>query len=603
MPGAFRSLLRKGRIFFSEEKKQKTFIMMAPVTHGAAVPQAPNHKSLFASFSSEKEVLALILTALACPAQAEDRAALMRAHRGGTLHVSFYNGLGTIDPQISYLLPTLQVYAITMDGLLAFRKTGGDASNDLVPDLAEAMPDVRDAGTTYVFTLRHGVRFSNGTDVTVADVAATFRRLFKVGSPNAQAWFGDIVGAAACLKTPATCTLAGGVETDAAQNTITLHTTRANGDFLSQIALGFTGIMPADTPATDLGTTPPIGTGAYRITQYSPQHGLTLERNPYFRQWSADAQPDGFVDRIDYRFGLTAQNAITAVLNNQLDFLEDQKPLDRLPEIGAKWADRAHINKVLGGYYLTLNVNRPPFNNLAVRRAVALTINRRAAANLFGGPAMATPLCQIAPAGLPGRTPFCPFTKTPGDTWQDPDMQRARALIGTAAANAPPITLITSSSEVARAVGLYTQSVLQDLGFSANLRSLSYNIFFPYIENTNNNVAISVMPWIADYPSIAGYEQILLSCASFNPGSDASPNVPGFCDRAIDARMQAAQTLGATNPAAAAALWGGIDHDLTQTAALIPLFQQNELTLLSSRVGHFMYSNVYHMIFSQAWVQ
>ena len=130
-------------------------------------------------------------------------------HAGGTLHLVATAAGGTLDPQINYTLQYWQLYQATYDGLVAFQKVGGDASFDVVPDLATAMPKVTNGGKTYTFTLRKGIKFSTGKTVTVADVLATFQRLFEVSSPNVGSWYNDIVGGPACVTTPATCTLAG----------------------------------------------------------------------------------------------------------------------------------------------------------------------------------------------------------------------------------------------------------------------------------------------------------------------------------------------------------------------------------------------------------
>ncbi|MGH7210492.1 MAG: ABC transporter substrate-binding protein, partial [Acetobacteraceae bacterium] len=197
------------------------------------------------------------------PGRAEDRAQLMQQHRGGVMRLLASASAGTIDPQINYTGEFWQVYANVYDGLTAFKKVEGPDGNTIVPDLAEAIPKPRDGGRTFTFKLRRGIKFANGREVTTADVVASFRRIFKISAPTSGSFYGVIVGADACLKTPATCTLAGGVVADRAANTITFHLTRPDPEFFDKLALPFASVLPADTPARDLGTQPAVGTGPY----------------------------------------------------------------------------------------------------------------------------------------------------------------------------------------------------------------------------------------------------------------------------------------------------------------------------------------------------
>src|SRR5579875_2005090 len=214
------------------------------------------------------------------------------AHAGGTLKLLWSSAAGTLDPQVNYTLEYWQLYQATYDGLLAFQKTSGNASFNVVPDLATAMPKVSDGGKTYTFTLRKGIKFSNGQPVTLTDVVDSFTRLFKVTNPNAGTWYNVIVGASACLKKPTTCTLKGGIVTDAATNQVTFHLTQPDPNFEDQLAVPFGSILPASAPTKAGGTNTPIpGTGPYYFSSYNPNSQLVMKRNPYFKVWSAAAEP------------------------------------------------------------------------------------------------------------------------------------------------------------------------------------------------------------------------------------------------------------------------------------------------------------------------
>ena len=530
-------------------------------------------------------------------------AAQAQPHRGGTLHFAAQQANGTLDPQISYVTDIWQVLSVTQDQLLCYRKAEGADGLVLVPDLAETLPEVTDGGRTYVFRLRQGIRFSDGRPVVVADVVASLRRMFRVSGPNVGSWYNTIVGADACLSQPAGCMLAGGLVADEPARTITIHLTRPDSEMAQKLAMPFAAILPADTPAHDLGTTPPAATGPYKVASYDPIRAMELVRNPFFHEWSAEAQPDGHADRIEIRYGLQTESEVSAIERGTLDWMSDPPPLDRLAEIGSQYPALAHIHTMLGYYDLTMNTHLPPFDDVRARQAVAMAVNRRVLAALYGGPALGTPLCHLLPVGLPGSQPYCPYTSHPGAEWTAPDLARARALVQASGTKGMRVTLIASDRDVERSMGIYIQSVLSDIGYDAHLHNISYNIRDTYLSNSSNHVQIGLANWYEDYPAASDFLGVMYSCANFHPGSDASINMSGFCDPAIDARMQAALAAALTDPASAARQWAAIDREVTDRAPGTALFQIHWLDLFSTRLGGFTFSPLFHMIFSKAWVQ
>ena len=122
--------------------------------------------------------------------------------------------------------------------------------------------------------MRKGIKFSNGQVVKPTDVLATMQRIFKVHGPTAASFYGSIVGATACLKTPATCTLKGGVIANNAKSTVTFHLTKPDGEWLQQLAVPLASIVPAATPAEGPGRQAGPGTGPYMIKSYDPNHQI-----------------------------------------------------------------------------------------------------------------------------------------------------------------------------------------------------------------------------------------------------------------------------------------------------------------------------------------
>jgi peptide/nickel transport system substrate-binding protein len=542
--------------------------------------------------------LSLAFLVAACPS-----AGAQGAHVGGTLKAVVASAGGSIDPQVNYTLEYAQVFAVTNDGLVTFRKVGGPHSNDVVADLATAVPVPTDGGKTYVFTLRRGIKFSNGADVTPDDVVASYERLFKVNNANASSWYGDVVGADACIAKPAGCALPHGVVADDAAGTVTFHLTHANAEFLYQLAVPFGVVLPASTPAHDRGTVPSPSTGPYMIASYDPQKALILKRNPYFKVWSDDAQPAGNVDEIDYAFGITDENAVTAIENGQYDWEFDPLPSDRLAEVSTRFGALVHIDPVFADYYAPMNVNIAPFNNKDARLAVNYAIDRKAMVQIYGGRALASPSCQVLPPGFPGYQPYCPYTLNPGAKWSAPDLAKAAKLMAASGQIGQHVTVISDDLSPDPALATYLASVLNKLGFVASTHVLSGNIQFPYIQNTNNHVQISITQWYQDYPAPSDFLKVLFTCGAFHPGSDSSVNIAGYCNKDYDAAVDKAMVTATTDPAAALTQWAAIDKMATDTAAWATLFAPKYPDFVSHRLGGFAFSDQYHMLFDKVWVQ
>ncbi|MEN3309835.1 MAG: peptide/nickel transport system substrate-binding protein [Micromonosporaceae bacterium] len=525
------------------------------------------------------------------------------AHQGGTLTLLAKSAGGTLDPQVNYTLQYWQLYQAMYDGLLAFKKVNGQASFTVVPDLAQALPQASNGGKTYVFTLRQGLKFSTGAPVTPADVVASFERIFKVSSPTAGTFYNGIVGADACLAKPGTCSLAKGVVGDAAAGTVTINLTAPDSEFVYKLAVPHASILPKDSPATDAGTKPLPTTGAYMVSSYDPNRALKLVRNPNFTQWSADAQPRGYPDEIDENFGLSVEAEVTAVENGQADWVFDPPPADRLGEMGTRYANQVHVNPLTAFWYLTLNTNLAPFNNEAARQAVNWAVDRAALVRLYGGPNLAQPVCTILPPAFPGHVDSCPYTKGGGTTWTAPDIDKAKQLVQQSGTAGQEVGVVVQDDEVNKSIGEYLQSLLTQIGYKAKLKPLSANIQFTYIQNTNNKVQLALTSWYQDYPAASDFINVLLSCASYHPGSDSSINIAGFCDKGVDAQIQQALTLGQTSQAQADARWGQIDQAIMAKSPVVPIFTPKLVDFLSKRVGDYQFSKQFYMLVDQLWVK
>ena len=200
------------------------------------------------------------------------------AHRGGTLRVVMSNGVG-----INWLNPNVYDWSTAMiplayDGLVAYRRVDGAAGATLVGALATTVPAPSADGRTYVFTLRPGLRYSDGRPVRPEDFRASMERLLRV--KDAPPLYAGIVGAPRCMRRPARCDLSRGIETDPVARTIAVHLREPDSDFLHKLTLVFAAVVPADSSASRSPGLAPPGTGPYRVAAWDAR-----------ARWGARAQP------------------------------------------------------------------------------------------------------------------------------------------------------------------------------------------------------------------------------------------------------------------------------------------------------------------------
>ena len=544
-----------------------------------------------------------------------------RAHRGGLLVVDsaplYGDGSihpGSIDPASAYTSSLWRILIMTNDGLVGFRRVGGLQGANLVPDLATFIPAPTDGGLTYTFRVRRGVRFSDGQQVLASDFLFALVRDVKVESLPETPQPADfdlipyLLGGPSCSLHPDTCSLARAVQADNSTGEVAFHLRKPDPDFLYQLALPFADPLPPTTSVRlpSGGTVP--ATGPYRILSYRPAPGprlgrVVLVRNPYFRQWSAAAQPEGFPDRIVINTGLALSSEVGAVESGSADALWDSPSPAQYTTMKTDYPTQVYTNTVDATSYLFLNTRLKPFNSLAVRRAVSFAFDRSAAVTgQVDSPAGGRLTCQVLPSAFPSYRPYCPYTLDPGRrTWTAPDLASAQELIARSALKGTHVTVVASPVFGTTAAEVLVKT-LDGLGFPARLKEVSNNDYFSEVDDSSNHVQAGFQNWQADYVSPAQFFEPLLTCSSFQPGS-ANFNDAEFCDPAIDKSISRAEAAEEANSGTAVSDWAAVDHAVVDEAPWIPLANPEVIDFVSRRVGDYQYNPQFGELTDLLWVQ
>ncbi|MGV1009456.1 MAG: BTAD domain-containing putative transcriptional regulator [Dermatophilaceae bacterium] len=521
-------------------------------------------------------------------------------HVGGTLTLTqFQPDLGSLDPSAeggtAHAAPLRHVY----DHLVDFRSSGGRSAETLVPDLTTSLPRPTDGGRTYVFTIRPNIRYSTGATVRASDFALGLRRALSnpQGLPEN---FRSVVGAASCIDHPGVpdvCDLTGGVSADDATGRLTIRLTTADPEFLYKLA-GLLVPAPSGSPLNDVGMTAAIpGTGPYMVKTVAADGGFTLDRNPYFSQWSFAAQPAGYPDEITFRPATSADAAVADVIAGRADITRAFPP--QLPGLNSH-AGLLHRYDPHSADFAYLNSRIPPFDDVRVRRALNYAVDRRELVALYGGgEAVADLSCQLLPTAFPGWRRYCPYQVGPANgPYSGPDVDRTRQLVRDSGTKDVPISI-----HAWRAGPLYGRfpdylaQVLRSIGYtSVDIVDIPPEHVppDPHDPAYATYQLFTQAGWIADYPSPSTFYQFF-SCNQ--------PNMSGYCNKAVEDEASQALALEQSDPTRAMEQWALVDRSLTDDAAFVALGNQRATQVVSARVGNYQGRPGLGALISQLWVR
>ena len=511
-------------------------------------------------------------------------------HRGGTLVLLHTRPL-SIDPALDLDLSPFQSDGFTRDGLVTYDHTGGPAGDRLVPDLAVALPVPSDGGKAYTFRLRPGIVYSTGMPVRATDFRRALERLFRLGSPGAS-YFSNILGSSSCTR--GSCDLSRGVVTNDRERSVTIHLVAPDPGLLDTLTIGGLATpVPPGTPFHNTGRTPIPGTGPYEIAASTPRE-LRYSRNPWFREWSHAAQPDGYADEIVMRYGLSATQEIRAVERGQADWTADGVPAHLRSEITTRFPALAHNFPETETDFLQLNTTVAPFNDVRVRQALNLAIDRRAVARFYGGAIAASPTCQILPPGLLGYKPYCPYTSMPTSAgrWRSPDLPRARRLIAASGTRGDRVTVWGPNDDpvLGQLVAPYAAGVLRALGYRARVHLIPSAAFGTMSQRAFRTIQMTPPAWADSGP----YKFFVtwFEC-------DAAYNHRWFCDPRVDKQIRRAEAVQAVDPRVGAALWARLDRELVNRAAWVPLVNPTSVDVVSTRVSNYEHNPILGVVADQ----
>jgi peptide/nickel transport system substrate-binding protein len=153
-------------------------------------------------------------------------------------------------------------------------------------------------------------------------------------------------------------------------------------------------------------------TGPYEVASHRKNHGARLVRDPSFREWSSDAQPDGYPDVVSFEVGTPdslgrVRSVERGAAEVALDLNAPPLPRQEYAALAVSHSSQLHSDATSGTQYFFLNTQVAPFDDVRVRRAVSYAFDRSAFVRLLG-PGYA-PTCKLLPPNFPAYRKTCPY--------------------------------------------------------------------------------------------------------------------------------------------------------------------------------------------------
>jgi len=507
------------------------------------------------------------------------------AGKGGEVNVTMTSFPDYVDPQLSYTVEGWEVLWNTYVPLLTYRHQKGDPGTDVVPGLAKGMPEISPDGKTYKLTLRPNMKYSDGTPIKATDFTYAIKRLFKANS-GGSVFYEGIVGAKDFAEDKADSI--SGIVADDSTGDITITLENPNGTFTNVLGLVFAAPVPPSTPLDKEATNnPPPSSGPFVITKVDAPNTLTMERNPQFKtvqDAGATEVADALVDKIVVTQNKNNSAQVTGVEQNTIDYMNDPPDADRLPEVKAKFADRFRMEESINTYYFWMNNQTAPFNDVRVRQAVNYAIDPEALNRVFGG--RLHPTQQILPPGMPG---YDEYKLYPG-----PDMEKAKQLLAEANPVDKNITVWTDDEPDRKRIGEYYHDLLNQLGFNAQLKVISGDVYFTTIGNLSTpDLDTGFADWFQDFPHPDDFFRPLLNGENILPTNNSNysqAKIPEN-DATMDKLVQEQLTDDVKKQ------YAELDKSYMEQAVWAPYGNEQATTFLSDRLD---FDKSYrHLLFSQ----
>jgi peptide/nickel transport system substrate-binding protein len=541
------------------------------------------------------------------------------------------------DPTGEYLASAFTMYNALLRTLVATNHTAGPKGNELHPDLATAMPTISSDGLTYTFKLKSGLKFGPPVSraITSKDIEYAFERIntAPLVAQYGQYYFGTIKGMDGKAKSP---TPISGIQTPD-DSTIIFNLTKPTGDFLFRLSMAAAAPVPQEvakcfTKAGDYGRYV-ISSGPYMlkgsdklnisscsamkaISGFDPSKQITMVRNPNYVQSTDDLRTNN-VDGISISIDTNINDIFNKVQSGSLDAsFTNQPPKPILQQYLTQPAKKNLIHFDSGDrtWYITMNWTTPPFDDIHVRKAANLIMDKAAMLQAWGGASFGQIATHIMPPSVLNdqlTQSYDPYA-TPGFHG---DLGKAQAEMKQSkydtnkdglcdAAACKNLVMINRNVTPWTDLEPVVVSSLGKLGIAVKPRELATSAAYTTIQTVKNNIPIALNAgWGKDYadaytfaaPLFAGTSIIATGNTNYalvgltpSEASSVGTKIPaGVTIPNVDTNIADCEKIQATDPARTTC-WVNFDKTtMEQAVPWVPYLWANNPTINNASLTHY----------------
>jgi peptide/nickel transport system substrate-binding protein len=384
-----------------------------------------------------------------------------------------------------------------------------NSMQSIVPDLATGW-SWSGEGTKLTFPLRQGVKWHDGKPFTAKDVKCTWDLLTGKSSEKLRldprkSWYRNLEEV----------TTNGDYE-------VTFHLTRPQPAFVALLAAGYSVVYPCHVPPGEMRQRP-IGTGPFRFAEFKPNERITVTRNRDY--WKKDRP---YLDGIEFTIIRDVSTAHLAFVVDKLDWIGMAIPL--LKNVGGQAPEAiCEVTPGSGSRNLLVNRDTPPFDNADMRRAIALSLDRKAFIDIISeGQGDIGGVMQPLPEGVWG-VPQAVRNALPG---YDPDVQKNRTearqimqKLGYGPNNRLGLKVSTRNIPQYRDPAVLLTDQLKEVFIDGELEIVETASWFPKVLRKDYKIALNLTSVGVDDPDAQFYE---------NYACGAARNYTGYCNPELE---------------------------------------------------------------------